>query len=144
MPGLGSRPATPTLGLAAALLALLGAVAVVFAALQLAATNPIRPVVGIGTALLLVGYGALLFAAAAGVWRGRRWSRGPAVAVSLLQLPVATSFAGGETWWVAVGLAAVSIAVLVCLLRRSSTAVFVPPNPDQASPDRPDAAGENS
>jgi hypothetical protein len=46
--------------------------------------------------------------------------------MSLIQLPVAWSFAGGETWWVAVVLAGVSVAVLVCLLIRSSTAVLVP------------------
>lgn len=137
VPGLASRPATPALGLAAALLGLLAVVAVVFAALQIAATNSNRPVVGIGTGLLLAGYGALLFATASGVWRGRRWSRGPAVAVSLIQLPVASSFAGGQTWWVAVVLAAVSVAVLVCLLLRSSTVVFVPPTTDQAAPDHP-------
>ena len=51
------------------------------------------------------------------------------MATSLLQLPVALSFAGGQTWWVAVGLAAVSVTVLVCLLLKSSTEVFVPPAP---------------
>ncbi len=114
--------------------------AVVFAAAQIAAANPNRPVVGIGTALLLVGFGALLFATASGVWRGRRWSRGPAVAMSLIQLPVASSFAGGDTWWVAAALAAMSIAVLVCLLLRSSTAIFVPPTTDEAAPDQPETS----
>jgi hypothetical protein len=128
------RPATPFLGLAAALLALLGLAALGYGVLELLATNPNRPVVGVGTALLLGGYGALLIAVAGGVARGRRWSRGPAVATSLIQLPVAWSFAGGETWWVAVVLAVISLAVLACLLIRSSTAVFVP---DAARTDDP-------
>ena len=57
------------------------------------------------------------------------------MATSLIQLPVAWSFAGGETWWVAITLAGISVVVLVCLLLKSSTAVFVPdavqPDPDQ-------------
>lgn len=127
-------PATPVLGIAAALLVVLGLVAAIYGLFVLGATNPIRPVVGIGTALLLLAYGAVLLAVGLAVFRGRRWSRGPAVAICLIQLPVAWSFAGGETWWVALSLAAVSIAVLVCLLVRSSTAVFVP---DASGPDLP-------
>ena len=120
------RPATPALGLAAVLLGLVGLAAVTYGALELAATNPNRPVVGVGTGLFLAAYGGLLIAVGVAVFRGRRWSRGPGVATSLIQLPVAWSFAGGETWWVAVTLAVISVAVLVCLLLRSSTAVFVP------------------
>ena len=120
------RPATPALGLAAVLIGGLGVVAAVYGALEIIAANPARPVVGIGTGILLVGYGVLLIAVARGVFLGRRWSRGPAVAMSLIQLPVAWSFYGGETTSVAVALAGVSVAVLVCLLVRSSTAVFVP------------------
>lgn len=135
----GRRPATAPLGLAAGLLGLVGLVAFGYGALEIAATNPLRPIVGIGTGLLLIGYGVLLVALARGVFLGRRWSRGPAVAMSLIQLPVAWSFAGGETWWVAVVLAGVSVAVLVCLLIRSSTAVLVP----EADRSRPPAADQD-
>lgn len=128
-------PVTRALGIAGVLLGLLGVGAVVFAILELLSTNPARPIVGIGTALLLTGYGALLIAVARGVYRGRRWSRGPGVATSLIQLPVAWSFAGGETWWIAVALAGASIGVLVCLLIRSSTVVFVP-DATKTDPDR--------
>ena len=120
------RPATPPLALAAALLGLLGAVAAVYGVLEIVAANPIRPIVGIGTGLLLIGYGALLVAVARGVFLGRRWSRGPGVATSLIQLPVAWSFYGGETSAIAYGLGLCSFATLVCLLLPSSTAVFVP------------------
>lgn len=131
MPGLTSRPATPALGLAAGLLAALGVLAIGYAALLVAATVPERRMLALGVSLLLAGYGAFLLGAASGVWRGRRWSRGPAMAMSLLQVPLAWSIAGAQTWWIALILGAVSVTVLACLLLKSSTAVFVPNAPDQ-------------
>jgi hypothetical protein len=59
------------------------------------------------------------------VFRGRRWSRAPAIATQLIQLPIALSFRGGETTWFAVLLGAVSLTVIVCLLLPSSTRAFV-------------------
>ena len=71
------------------------------------------------------GFGVLLILIARGVFRGRRWSRAPAVVTQLILLPIAWSFRGGPTTLVAVVMAAVSVAVLVCVLHPRSTEVFV-------------------
>ena len=59
------------------------------------------------------------------VFRGKRWSRGPAVATQLILLPLALSFAGGGTTWISVVLAVLAVTVLVGVLHPRSTAVFV-------------------
>lgn len=73
----------------------------------------------------MAGFGLLLLLVARGVFLARRWSRGPAVATQLILLPLAWSFVGGQTTWVAVALAALAITVFVALLHPRSTAVFV-------------------
>src|SRR6476469_2099971 len=108
-----SRPSkssyNPALTLAAGLLGVIGAVSAGYGVLALMATNASRAVVGSGAAILLLAYAVLLVAVAGGVLLGRRWSRAPAIATQLIQLPVAWSFRGGETTWFAVLLAAVSL-----------------------------------
>jgi hypothetical protein len=84
-----------------------------------------RAVVGVGVSIMIGGFGLVLLLTARGVFRGRRWSRGPAVATQLILLPLAWSFVGGSTTWVAVVMAALAITVLVGLLHPRSTAVFV-------------------
>ena len=64
---------------------------------------------------------------ARGVFLGRRWSRGPAVATQLILLPIAWSFRGGVTTGISVALALLAIAALIGLLHPRSTAVFVGP-----------------
>ncbi|MFT4166861.1 MAG: hypothetical protein QM650_16610 [Microlunatus sp.] len=93
--------------------------------LELVATEASRAVVGSGAAIILLAYAALLGVVARGVLRGRRWSRAPAIATQLIQLPIAWSFRGGETTWFAVLLAAVSLTIIVCLLLPGSTRAFV-------------------
>jgi uncharacterized membrane protein (DUF2068 family) len=115
----------PALALATALLAVIGAASAVYGVLELIETRASRAVVGSGAAIILLAYAALLFAVARGVFRGRRWSRAPAIATQLIQLPIALSFRGGETTWFAVLLGAVSLTVIVCLLLPSSTRAFV-------------------
>jgi uncharacterized membrane protein (DUF2068 family) len=95
-----------------------------------------RLVVGAGTALLMLGYGAFLAAIGRGVWLGRRWSRGPAVATQLLHLPIGWSFNGGSTTWLSWVLIAVSLVALVCLVVPASTAIFLADAADDV-PDRP-------
>jgi uncharacterized membrane protein (DUF2068 family) len=112
------------LTLAAVLLALEAVAAIGFGVLAATDIHRNRIVVGAGTAVFMVGYGVLLAAAARGVWRGRRWSRGPAVATQLIQLPVAWGFVGGQTTWLALLLMAMSLLTLICVFVPSSTAIF--------------------
>ena len=114
----------PALALAAGLLTVIGVASAGYGVLELLATRASRAVVGSGAAIILLGYAVLLIGVARGVFRGRRWSRAPAIATQLIQLPVAWSFRGGETTWFAALLGAVSLTVIVCLLLPSSTRVF--------------------
>jgi uncharacterized membrane protein (DUF2068 family) len=115
----------PALTLATALLAVIGAASAVYGVLELIETRASRAVVGSGAAIILLAYAALLMVVARGVRRGRRWSRAPAIATQLIQLPIAWSFRGGQTSWFALLLAAASLTVIVCVLLPSSTRVFV-------------------
>jgi hypothetical protein len=124
-PHLGQRPFT--IVMAAALLALEALIGLGYAAVEVGQVRMTRAAVGVGVAILMAGFGLLLLVVARGVFRGKRWSRGPAVATQLILLPIAWSFKGGSTTWVSVVLAALAIAVLVGVLHPRSTAVFVPP-----------------
>jgi hypothetical protein len=124
----GRRPLT--IVVAAALLALEGLVGFGYAAISVGQIRMSRAAVGVGVAILMAAFGGLLLLVARGVFLGRRWSRGPAVATQLILLPIAWSFRGGITTWVSVALALVAIVVLVGLLHPRSTAVFVGPAAD--------------
>jgi hypothetical protein len=121
---LGRRPFT--IVMAAALLAFEAVIALGYAALELGQIRMTRASVGVGVAILMASFGLLLLLVARGVFRGKRWSRGPAVATQLILLPIAWSFKGGSTTWVSAVLAALAIVVLVGVLHPRSTAVFVP------------------
>ena len=116
-----------TIVVAAVLLALEALIALAYAALEIGQVRVSRAVVGVGVTILMASFGVFLLFVARSVFRGKRWSRGPAVATQLILLPLALSFAGGGTTWVSVVLAALAIAVLVGVLHPRSTAVFVPP-----------------
>lgn len=123
-----------TIVMAAALLALEALIGIGYAAIEVGQVRMTRAAVGVGVAILMAGFGLLLLAVARGVFRGKRWSRGPAVAAQLILLPIAWSFRGGVTTWVSVGLAVLAIAVLVGVLHPRSTAVFVGPAADRTQP----------
>ena len=114
-----------TIVVAAVLLGLEALIGLAYAALEIGQVRVSRAVVGVGVTILMASFGVLLLFVARSVFRGKRWSRGPAVATQLILLPLALSFAGGGTTWVSVGLAALAIAVLVGVLHPRSTAVFV-------------------
>ena len=116
-----------TIVIAAALLALEGLIGLAYAGLEVGQIRMSRAVVGVGVTVLMACFGLLLLVVARGVFLGKRWSRGPAIATQLILLPIAWSFKGGSTTWVSVVLAALAIAVLVGVLHPRSTAVFVPP-----------------
>ena len=120
---LGRRPLT--LVAAAILVAIEALIAVGYAATEIGQIRLSRAVVGVGVAVLMACFGLLLLLVARGVYLGRRWSRGPAVATQLILLPIAWSFRGGATTWVSIALAVLAIAVLVGVLHPRSTAAFV-------------------
>jgi uncharacterized membrane protein YqjE len=120
-----------TIVVAAVLLALEALIALAYAALEIGQVRVSRAVVGVGVTILMACFGVFLLFVARSVFRGKRWSRGPAVATQLILLPLALSFAGGGTTWVSVGLAGLAIAVLVGVLHPRSTAVFVGPPVDK-------------
>ena len=116
-----------TIIVAAALLAIEALIALGYAVLEIGQVRMTRAAVGVGVTILMAAFGLLLLVVARGVFLGKRWSRGPAVATQLILLPIAWSFKGGSTTWVSVVLAALAIAVLVGVLHPRSTAVFLPP-----------------
>jgi hypothetical protein len=121
----GRRPLT--ILVAAVLLALEGLLGLGYAGVALGEVRISRAVAGVGVAILMAAFGLLLLLVARGVFLGRRWSRGPAVAAQLILLPIAWSFRGGVTSWISVTLAVLAIAALVGLLHPRSTAAFVGP-----------------
>ena len=109
--------------LAAALISLEALAAVVFGVVTITRIDPERFIVGAGVTLLMLGYGAGLALVARGVARGRRWSRGPAVATQLLQGLLASGFTGA-TWQIGLALGIPAVVALVCLLLPAATIVF--------------------
>ena len=128
----GGRPFT--IVVAAALLALEALIALAYAAVEIGQVQMTRAALGIGVTILMACFGLLLLLVARGVFLGKRWSRGPAVATQLILLPIAWSFRGGATTWAAIILAALAIAVLVGVLHPRSTAIFVSPPGDKTLP----------
>ena len=124
-----------TIVVAAALLAFEGLVGFGYATISVGQIRMSRAAVGVGVAILMAVFGVLLLLVARGVFRGKRWSRGPAVATQLILLPIACSFRCGVTTLVSVALAVLAIAVLVGVLHPQSTAVFVGPPADKTQLD---------
>jgi hypothetical protein len=77
-------------------------------------------------ALTVLALGAIPLAAAYGLLRARRWSRGPALIIQLLALPVAWTLLHGAAPLVAAGaaLAVVALAGLVLLVHPATTAAL--------------------
>jgi hypothetical protein len=120
-----TRPDRPgLLAVGAGLTALEGLVLTGYAVLEVVNVNADRVGVAVTTALFFALVGAALLFCAAGLLRVRSWARSPVVVVQLITLLTAWSFVGGETTWVAVVLASVSVAVLVCVLHPRSTAAL--------------------
>lgn len=118
----GPRPVLLTLG--AVLTALEGLVLVVYAVLEVAHLDADRVSVAVTAAVFFGLMGAGLLLCATGLWRRQSWARSPVVVAQLITLLTAYSFVGGETTWVAVVLAAVSGAALVCVLHPQSIAAL--------------------
>jgi hypothetical protein len=118
----GDRPLLLAAG--ASLTALEGLVLLAYAVLEVANVDATRVSVAVTTAAFFGLMGSALVLCATGLWRGRSWARSPVVVAQLITLLTAFSFLGGDTTWVAFVLAAVSIAVLICLLHPRSIAAL--------------------
>ncbi|MTE20947.1 hypothetical protein F0L17_17855 [Streptomyces sp. TRM43335] len=84
------------------------------------ADDPVQALAGGVTVLAL---SVLPLAAARGLWRLRRWSRGPAVIVQLMAAPAGWQMAQNGGVWSALGaaIALTALAVLVCLVNPTAT-----------------------
>ncbi|WP_369207480.1 hypothetical protein [Streptomyces sp. PU-14G] len=94
-----------------------------FSLVLLATGSPDDMVQAATLAVTVLALSALPLAAARGLWRRRRWSRGPSMIVQLLALPVAWQMAqnGGGLVAAAVALALAAVAVLACLVNPKAT-----------------------
>lgn len=124
------RTRPPQLVGAAVLAALEGLVALGFGVVEILQVRLFRAVVGVGVAVFMVGFAVVLFAAARGLLRLRRWARAPVVVVQLIMLPVGWSFRGGQTTPVAVAMIITALLTLVLILHPRSTRALVVPEPD--------------
>ncbi|MFD1830088.1 hypothetical protein ACFSJS_10465 [Streptomyces desertarenae] len=84
------------------------------------ADDPVQALTGGVTVLALA---VLPLAAAGGLWRLRRWSRGPAVIVQLMAAPAGWQMAQNGGVWLAGGaaIALTALAVLACLVNPTAT-----------------------
>ena len=133
----------PALFLAAGIVAVQSLGSLGFGLFEISQVQPQRLAVGVTAVLTLVLYGALLAVVAVGLFRARRWCRGPAVATQLLHLPIAWSFASGATLWLAVALALTSVTTLVCVLLPSSTRLLAGESAEAEDVPGEDPAGED-
>ncbi|MBM7790662.1 hypothetical protein [Tenggerimyces flavus] len=108
-----------------ALLEGLGAAAAgVWMVAQIIADRPVGLAIALSTAGFVLVAGALLVALSVGLFRQRRWSRGPAVFVQLLMLPIGYQLVEAPTTPIGYAMLLLALVGLVCLLLPSSTAVF--------------------
>lgn len=118
-----SRPAAgppAPLAVAASLSGIEALIFVGLAVAELASFRSDKAVMGATTTLFFLGYGLALALCAWAVYRLRSWGRAPLVVAQLIQLLVAWSFLGGQTTWVAVGLAVVAVIVLAGIFHPQS------------------------
>ncbi len=120
-PPASPRPRPTALRFAGALLVVEGLVALAYGVVEILQAQSGRVMLGVGAGAVLLVYAAGLLLVGRGLVRVRRWARGPAVATQLIHLPVAWSFRGAPTTWVALLLAGFAVAVLVAVLLPSST-----------------------
>lgn len=97
-----------------------------FGVVEAALVDADRVAVALTTAVFFWLYSAGLLAAAGALWRLRGWSRGPIVLAQLIQLGVAWSFHGGDTTWLAVGLALPAGACLGLVVSPATTSALYP------------------
>jgi hypothetical protein len=113
-----ARPAPLTV--AVSLVTVEALVFVILGIAELAAFETAKAAMGATTALFFLAYGVGLGFCAWALSRLKSWARAPVVVAQLIQLLVAWSFFGGETTWIAVGLAVVALIVLAGIFHPDS------------------------
>lgn len=116
-------PSPPALWIAAVLLGLEGIGAAGYGILTITKMTHVAAGVGYGVAGMMIAWGIGLGLVARGVALARRWSRGPAVVLQLIDLPLAWGFRT-SFGWLAVALFLSSAVVLICLFLPASTKAF--------------------
>lgn len=86
---------------------------------ELVSLSSIRLAMGLSTAAFFLGYGALLFACARGMWRREAWGRSIVVMGQLIQLGVAWSYRSA-TPLLALALAVTAVVVLFGIFHPAS------------------------
>jgi hypothetical protein len=117
------RRARPALWVAAGVLWLEAAAVLVYGVLVLLSMDNVSTGVGIGVGGMLIALGVGLALVGRGVGLARQWARGPAVALQLLQLPIALGFRQ-SIGWLAAGLFVTAAVVLVAIFLPASTTAF--------------------
>jgi hypothetical protein len=118
-----SRAPAPLLA-ATSLVAVEAALVAVQGIAELLALSAARAAMGVTTAAFFLLYGAGLALCAWALARLRSWARAPVVVAQLLQLAVASSFWGGATAPVAIGLALLAVLVLAGVFHPASIAAL--------------------
>lgn len=128
-----SEPESPTVPrriLAAAVLTALEGVVVLgfglYSLVLLFTDKPDDMTQAVTLAVTVLALAVLPLAAARGLWLLRRWSRGPAMIVGLLSLPVAWQMAqnGGVAVAAGVAIGVAGLAVLGCVVNPTATAAL--------------------
>ena len=114
-----SGPPAP-LAVAASLAAVEALVFLGLGVVEIASFQSDKATMGATTALFFFVYGVGLGICGWAVYRLRSWARAPIVVAQIIQLLVAWSFRGGDTTWLAVGLAIVAAIVLGGILHPQS------------------------
>ena len=110
----------PPLTVAASLVAVEGAMLVLLALLEAGDLSTQRLTMGLTTAVFFAAYGAGLLLCAWQLTRRQSWARSPVVLAQLIQLGLAWNFRGGDTTWLAVGLAVVALVVVAGIFHPDS------------------------
>ena len=105
-----------------------------FAVLELASLSSGRVTMAVSTSVFFLAYGLGLVVCAGGLYRLHSWGRSPVILAQLIQLGLAWSFKGGETTWVAIGLAVSALVVIAGLLHPTSVLALADDPPLDARP----------
>ena len=126
----GSTPPAP-LVVAAGLVVVEGLLLLGYGVLEAAHIEAARAAMGATTAAFFVLLAGLLIAGGWLVVRGHAWPRSPIVVAQVMFLGLAWSFRGGDTTWVAIGLAVVATVVLAGLLHPASIDALTEADPHE-------------